>query len=192
MNNWIARVIAYVFVGSFCVAGPLCLAVALGSALQRAVLIYTGVRAEGTVVAKARMGSTRITYAPVFQFTASDGRSYTVNSDVYGQESDFKYGQHLTVLYRAGHPQSARINAFGPLWTYPLVFGAVGTGFSFIPALMLENWIRRRHSSGGEPNSTEADQTATASPGFRWIVGMLLIAGGLVLLCRGFGLVSSD
>lgn len=142
----VARLIAYVFLGSFCIAGPLCLFAALGSTLQRAALIYSGLRAEGTVIAKKQMGSTRATYAPVFQFVASDGRTYVVSSDVYGKESAFKYGDHVRVLYRHDHPESARIDAFAPLWTFPLVFGVVGAAFSVIPAIVLASWMRRRRT----------------------------------------------
>jgi len=139
MKGLVARLTAYVFVGSFCIVGPLLLIVALGSALQRTALIYSGLRAEGTVIAKRSTGATRVMYAPVFQFTANDGRTYIISSDVYGRESAFRYGERVHVLYRQGHPEAARIDAFTPLWTFPLVFGVVGAGFSMIPALMLAN-----------------------------------------------------
>jgi Protein of unknown function (DUF3592) len=193
MKGLVARLIAYVFVGSFCIVGPLFLIVALGSALQRTALIYSGLRAEGTVIAKRSMGSTRVTYAPVFQFTANDGRTYIVSSDVYGRESAFRYGERVHVLYRQSHPESARINAFAPLWTFPLVFGVVGAGFSVIPALMLANWMRRRRTFGGEPDVGPAHVAIdTARPRLRWALGLVLTGGGLVLLAVGLGVVSSD
>ena len=193
MKDLVARLIAYVFIGSFCIVGPLCLAVALGSALQRVALIYSGLRADGTVIAKRQTGSTRITYAPVFQFTANDGRSYTVSSDVYGRESTFRYGQHLHVLYRQSRPEFARIDAFAQLWTFPLVAGVVGAGFSVIPALVLVNRMRRR-TSGGEPDSMERAQDApeAANRGLRWTLGLMLTGGGLVLVAAGLGVLSSE
>jgi hypothetical protein len=158
------------------------------------VLIYSGLRAEGTVIAKRQMGSTRVTYAPVFQFTASDGRTYVVNSDVYGRESAFRYGEHVRVLYPQGHPESARIDAFAPLWTFPLVFGVVGAAFSVIPALVLVAWMRRRRASGGEPYSMDPAHVATNTgrPGLRWALGLLLSGSALVLLAVGLGVASSD
>lgn len=194
MKALLARLIAYVFLGSFCIAGPLCLFIALGSALQRAALIYSGLRAEGTVIASQQMGSTRVTYAPVFQFAASDGRTYVVSSDVYGRESAVKYGQHVRVLYRRDHPESARIDAFAPLWTFPLVFGVVGAAFSVIPALVLASWLRRRRASRGEPDSMGAAYVAKdrGRSGVRWALGLLLTGGGLVLLTVGLGVAPSD
>lgn len=187
MKELIGRLIAVLFVGSFCIVGPLCLAVALGSALQRAALLYSGLHAEGTVIAKRQTGSSRITYAPVFQFTAIDGRTYVVSSDVYGQESDFRYGQRIRVLYRERHPESARVDAFAQLWTFPLVAGVVGAGFSVIPTLVLVNWIRRRRAIGAAPEGVQPAQDANPSRGFRWVLGALLTGGGLVLLALGPG-----
>jgi hypothetical protein len=194
MKDLVARLIAYVFLGSFCIAGPLCLFIALGSALQRAALIYSGLRAEGTVIAKQQMGTTRVTYAPIFQFAASDGRTYVVTSNVYGRESAFKYGEHVRVLYRQDHPESARIDAFAVLWTLPLVFGVVGAAFSVIPALVLASWMRRRRTSVGEPDSMGAAYVAndTARSGVRWALGLLLTGGGLALLTVGLGVAPSD
>lgn len=194
MKDFVARLIAYLLIGSFCLMGPLCLALALGSAVQRAVLIYSGTRAEATVIATRTMGSTRVTYAPVFQFTAGDGHTYVVSSDVYGRESAFRYGERIRILYPQLHPESARIDAFAPLWTFPLVVGVVGAGFSVIPALGLVNWIRRRRTGRGAPDTMEADRSAlgVASPGFRWALGALLAGTGVFLLLVGLGVAAAD
>jgi len=193
MKDLVARLIAYVFVGSFCIAGPLCVVVAAGSALQRAALIYSGLQAEGTVIAKQQSGSTRVTYAPVFRFTASDGRAYVVTSDVSGRESAFKYDQQVRVLYWQDHPESARVDAFAALWTFPLVFGAVGAAFSVIPALVVASWMRRR-TSGGKPDSVDPGYVANGigRSGLRSALGLLLTGGGLVLLAVGLGVAPTD
>lgn len=187
MKGLVARLIAYVFLGTFCIAGPLLLVIALGSAVQRAALIYAGIHAEGTVIAKRPTGSSRVTYAPVIQFAAVDGRTYTVVSDVYGRESAFTYREPVPVLYWQSHPELARIDAFAQLWTFPLVFGAVGAGLSIIPALILVSWMRRRQSTGGEIGRVEParGEPATASPGFRRAIGLLLTVCGFVLLYVG-------
>jgi hypothetical protein len=194
MKELVARLIAYTFVGSFCVAGPLGLAVALGSAAQRTVLIYSGLRAAGTVVAKRPTGASRVTWAPVFQFTASDGRAYVVSADVYGRETAFSYGQRVRVIYPRSHPQDARIDAFAQLWTLPLVVGVVGAGFSIIPAFVLMNWLRRRRGGGAGSADMEPAQitTDTGSRGLRRALGVLLTVGGLALLAAGVGVISSD
>lgn len=188
MRSLVARLIAYVFLGSFCIAGPLLLVVALGAAMQRTALLYSGLRAEGTVIAKRQTGSSRVTYAPVFQFTTNDGRTFVANSDVYGRESAYRFGEHVPVLYRQGHPESARIDAFAELWTLPLVTGVVGAGFSIIPAIVLMSWLRRRRTSGTQPDSErEYLATEAVSPGVRRAIGVLLTGGGLVLLAFGLG-----
>lgn len=184
MKGLVARLIGYLFLGSFCIAGPLLLAIALGSAAQRAVLILSGTHVEGTVIAKRPTGSSRVTYAPVIQFTADDGRAYVVTSDVYGRESAFSYGEQVRVIYRRSNPEAARIDVFAQLWTFPLVFGVVGAAFSVIPVLVLLTWLRRRRR-GSEPDSMEPARVATASPGFRWAVGFLLTASGLAMLALG-------
>ena len=183
MNTFVARLIAYVFLGSFCIAGPLFLVVAVTTAAQRAMLIHSGLRAQGTVIAKRPTGSSRVTYAPVFQFTASDGRTYTVISDVYGQESAFSYGQRIGIFYRRDHADAARIDDFAALWTFPLLIGVVGAGFSIVPAIVLVAWMRRTRSQAA------AD---TASRGLRWALGLLLTGGGVVLLAIALGIVLPD
>jgi hypothetical protein len=183
MKEWAGRLIAYVFLGSFCVAGPLLVVFALGTAVQRATLLISGARAEATVIGAQQTGSTRVSYAPVFRFTASDGHSYTVSSDVYGKQSAVRYGERIRVLYRPDHPESARIDAFAPLWTLPLVAGVVGAGFSVVPAIVLVAWMRRRGAG------VAAD---TLSRGFRRALGVLLIGAGGVLLAFALGIVSTD
>jgi hypothetical protein len=184
MKEFIGRLIGFVFLGSFCVAGPLLLILALGTAVQRAALVFSGLHAEATVIGARQSGSTRPTYAPVFQFTASDGRSYTVSSDVYGKQSANRYGSQVQVLYPSNHPERARIDAFAQLWTLPLVIGVVGAGFSVVPGIVLVSWMRRR-----EATRKAAD---TMSRGFRRLLGVLLIGGGMVLLAVGLGLISTD
>jgi hypothetical protein len=193
MKELVGRLIAYVFLGSFCIAGPLLLILALGTAVQRAALVVSGRHAEATVIGAQQSGSSRVSYAPVFQFAASDGRSYTVSSDVYGKESAVRYGNRVQVLYWPNHPESARIDAFAPLWTMPLVVGVVGLGFSVVPAIMWVAWLRRR-ATEAEPEKREAARRTadTVSLGFRRALGVVLIGAGGVLLALALGLISTD
>ena len=189
MKELAGRLIGYLFIGSFCIAGPVLLMLALGTAVQRTALVMSGLRAEAVVIAARAGGSSRPTYAPVFQFAATDGRTYTVISDVYGEESAVHFGSRLRVLYRPDHPESARIDAFAPLWTLPLVLGAVGLGFSVVPAIVLVSWMRRR-AEAADPGRRDAARTAAdrLSRGLRRTLGVVLIGVGIVLLLDGFGL----
>lgn len=150
MPGLASRLIAYGFVGAFCLVGPLFLLIALNAAVHRAVFIHTALRAEGTVIEMRSTHSTRTgagTYIPVFRYTADDGRIYTIVSDVSVQPSSFSRGEQVTVLYQQGHPETARIDAFTPLWLFSIIFGIVGAAFSSIPALILVNRIRQHPSA---------------------------------------------
>jgi hypothetical protein len=145
MKNIVGLIMGVLFVGAFSAAGPTLLTIALVTTAQRTSLIASGQRADGTVIAKqSSPGRSHPTFAPVFQFTATDGQLYTVAADVSGRESAFKFGQHVQVLYRQSNPTAARINAFGQLWTLPLVTGIVGTVFTLPPVFLLVNWLRQR------------------------------------------------
>ncbi len=183
-----ARIIAYGFIGAFAIGSLVLLAIAVGSTVQRATLIFSGSRVDGTVVAKKQVGRLKggaAAYAPMLQFTASDGRTYVVTSDLSGPESAYRFGQHLRVLYQPDHPDGARINAFAPLWTLPLVTGVVGAAFSIVPAMVVVNWGRRRRAARSEALQDEPDRTT--GRGLRWALGIVLTGGGLVLAGVGLG-----
>ena len=183
-----ARIIAYGFLGVFAIGSLVLLAIAVGSTVQRAALIFSGSRAEGTVVAKKQVGRLKggaAAFAPMLQFTASDGRTYVVTSDLSGPESAYRFGQHLRVLYQPDHPDGARIDAFAPLWTLPLVTGVVGAAFSIVPGIVVVSWRQRRRAARGEALQDEPDRTA--GRGLRWALGIVLTGGGLVLVGVGLG-----
>ncbi len=190
MNEWIGRLIAWVFLGSFCLAGPLLVLLSLATTAQRVELLITGVRGQGTVIGWRQSGSSPPAYAPVFQFNARDGRTYTASSDFYGKQRDAVVGAQVPVVYPAEDPSSARIDAFVPLWVLPLVTGAVGAGFCVVPAIMWVAWLRRRAAALEPQKQAAALRTADAvSRGFKRLLGAVLIAGAAALLARGVGLL---
>ena len=193
LSNIFGRIIGFLFIGAFCAAGPVLVAIALVSTAQRAWLIVGAERAAGTVIAKqSSPGSSHPSFAPVFQVKANDGQLYTVVSDVSGRESAFSFGQRVPVLYRTSNPAAARIDAFGQLWTLPLVVGSVGAAFSMIPAIVLASWLRRRRGMApGADASVEGSDGA--SRGFRGVLGAIFACGGLALLVlAASGRASSD
>jgi hypothetical protein len=186
------RIVAYGFVGAFAVGSLVLLAIAIGSTAQRAALIVSGSRADGTVVAARQVGRIKggaAVYAPVLQFNARDGRTYVVTSDVSGPESAYRIGQHLRVLYEPDHPDGARVDAFAPLWTLPLVTGVVGAAFSIVPAFVVATWRRRRRAERGEALPDEAYGTIGRGP--RRVIAIVLTGGGLLLVGLGLGHANS-
>lgn len=193
MGAFFGRLIAYVFVGSFCLAGPVLLAVALAVAGSRVMLLSSGLHAAGTVVAMRPSQATHPSFAPVFEFTAQDGESHTVISDVGGSEHRYAYGQRVDVLYPAGNPSAARIDAFASLWMLPLVAGTVGAGFSIIPAMVVTGWIRRRRQPGTPLQSTAGGNADASAP--LWVrrtLGVLLLGAGLALVASATGLLPAS
>jgi Protein of unknown function (DUF3592) len=186
------RIFAYGFIGAFAIGSLVLLSIAVFSTVQRATLILSGSRTEGTVVAKKQVGRLNggaAAYAPMLQFTASDGRAYVVTSDLSGPESAYRFGQHLPVLYQPNHPDGARIDAFAPLWTLPLVTGVVGAAFSIVPAIVVMSWRQRRRAAGSEAPPDEPDPRT--GRGLRWALGILLIGGGVVLASIAMGSLNS-
>jgi hypothetical protein len=187
-----ARFVAYGFIGAFAVGSLVLLTIALGSTLQRAVLVFSGSHAEGTIVGLRQAGQLKrgaASYAPMFQFNATDGRTYVVASDFSDPESEYVVGQHLQVLYLPDHPDGARVDAFAPLWTLPLVSGAVGAGFSILPAIVVVNWRRRRRAERGEALPVVPDGTIGRGP--RLAIAMVLTGAGLLLIGLGLERLSS-
>jgi hypothetical protein len=64
--------------------------------------------------------------APVFVFTAGDGRSYKVTSEVFSYPPEYVVGQDVAVLYEMGNPMRARLSSFMQLWFVPSGFGFAG------------------------------------------------------------------
>jgi hypothetical protein len=187
-----ARIFAYGFIGAFAIGSLVLLAIAVASTVQRVTLIFSGSRAEGTVIAKKQVGHLKggaAAYAPMLQFTASDGRTYVVTSDLSGAESAYRFGQHVRVLYPPTDPEGARIDAFAPLWTLPLVTGLVGSAFSVVPAIVVLSWRRRRRAGTSEALQDESNRASGRR--LRWGLGIVLTAGGLVLAGVGLGPVNS-
>src|ERR1700678_2611544 len=182
-----ARIVVYGFVGAFALGSLVLLTIAIGSTMQRAVLIFSGSRADGIVVAARQVGRMKggaAAYAPVLQFNATDGRTYVVTSDVSGPASAYRIGQHLQVLYQTDHPDGARVDAFAPLWTLPLVTGVVGAPLSIVSAFVVATSLRRRRAARGEALPDEP--RGTIGRGERRAIAVVLTGGGLLL--AGLGL----
>jgi hypothetical protein len=65
-------------------------------------------------------------YAPVFFFTATDGKTYTVTSKTTTRSPSFGIGQQASVRYNPANPEDARIDTFFQTWGDAIVLGICG------------------------------------------------------------------
>jgi len=143
-----ARILAYLFVGILCATGPMMLLFAAGTGVERAIFVRSSFSTDGVIVglSPVRPYRSNKSWYPVFRFTASDGQSYTVTSNVGERASSFKAGDIVRVLYEQDHPENAHIDTIFQLWAPQIIVGSVGMGFSVIPLLI---FLRRRRSIEG-------------------------------------------
>ena len=69
-------------------------------------------------------------YAPVYQFTTSDGQSIMKKDSLSSNPPRFEVGQELDVLYLADKPEKARINKWMNLYFLPTLFWGMGLIFA--------------------------------------------------------------
>lgn len=136
------------------IIGCVFLATALISAVWTSTLMLGGTSAKGHVSELVRRegsagedGQTFMVFAPVFIFTASDGREYSVRSGAGSNPPAYFVGQEVGVLYRKGYPTSARITSFGQMWGLACGFAIAGVILSVV-GLVLLAWGRSRVRRG--------------------------------------------
>jgi hypothetical protein len=77
------------------------------------------------------------TYAPVFSFTAEDGKEYTVTSDVSSSPPDFSVGEAVRVRYDPPNPEGARIHTFFQTWGSVVIPSLAGAIFVLVGSKLL-------------------------------------------------------
>ena len=135
-----ARIIAYLFVGILCATGPVLLLIAVGTGIERVLFVRSSLSAEGVVVALRYVRSSKSTSrtcSPIFRFTAKNGVTFTVTSNIAQSPSPWKYGDHVRVLYQEGDPENAHIDSFVQLWEPQVILGIVGGAGSVFPLLIV-------------------------------------------------------
>lgn len=105
-------------------------------------LAWTGVRAEGQVIALERSYNNdgNRTYAPVFTFTDAKGTRHEVTSSIKSSPPSFARGEAVTVIYDPDKPGKAIIDSFSQRFLFPLIFGGVGGIFA-----LTGGWFVIRH-----------------------------------------------
>lgn len=117
----------------FAVAGPCAAVYSVVSFVRTRSFILRSVEVDGEVVRLERSkdrGRYGYTYAPVFSFTAADGASYTVTSDVGSSPPGFDVGDRVRVRYEPAYPSSARIHMFFQTWGGVVIYAGVGVLFT--------------------------------------------------------------
>ena len=117
--------------GFFSVVGLACLLGTAAMLIKRFVLLLTGSRAEGSVIAlQARVQQHQrenVNQMPVVRFNAA-GQWIEFQSWTGGSTSKRPVGSRVQVVYPDHAPQRALIVAPVDLWTPPLAFAVLGLG----------------------------------------------------------------
>ena len=102
-------------------------------------------RASGVVVSLVERPATDdagTTYAAVVEFTA-EGKALRVEGKV-GTSLDLApaVGSQVPVYYLSGHPEDARLSTANQVWSFPILFIAVGGTFMVVS--MIGSFRKRR------------------------------------------------
>lgn len=82
-------------------------------------------------------------YAPVFQFMAANGQTYTLTGVVHTHPSAYEVGESVQVLYHKDAPLEAHLDGFLELWFWSVLLVAIALIHGAIGALIF--WrIRKR------------------------------------------------
>jgi hypothetical protein len=134
-------------------AGTSLLLVGIGFAIHSALFLRHAVAASATIASLVQTNDEQNNatgFAPVFKFTAEDGRDYTVQSGNSANPPGFAVGQHVQVKYDRSRPGSAEVDSFWSLWTFPTVFGFTGTTAIIVGFALL--WYERRQACQDLPS----------------------------------------
>lgn len=140
---------AYVFIRFLCVAGPVFLLISGATGLGRARFVRSSFSTEGVVVDFHYISDMNRpnawTCAPIFRFTAMDGRTFTITSHTGQYPCPWRIGDSVRVLYKENHPEYARIDSFFQLWLLPVVFGGLGATSTCLALVFLRSSRRSRN-----------------------------------------------
>lgn len=127
------------------ICGPLSLLLAIGCAAYTLVFLVRSIPGTGKVLDLKEQVDDHgdVTYAPIFQFTANDGKRYTIESLVYSAPAGFDIGEAVEIRYLSGHPTNARIKSYWQTWGLETILAVLGTIFTAI-GFALRRWMRKK------------------------------------------------
>jgi Protein of unknown function (DUF3592) len=142
------------FVGWWLLVGGLTtFVIGLGFAVSTTIFLARSGSTTGRVIRfeeQVDSENQSVNYAPVFTFSADDGKTYTFRSGVATNPPEFDEGQNVSVLYIKGNPTDARINAFWQLWFVTVICCALGFFHTLIGFLFL--FFTRKYVKKGAPS----------------------------------------
>lgn len=98
-----------------------------------ASFLERSVSAQGTVVELIRSRSSdSVSYYPVVEFTAANGRQVEFQSNSGSSPPSYNQGEQVSVLYEPSSPEAAKINGFFSLWGGALIIAGFGSVFGLI------------------------------------------------------------
>jgi hypothetical protein len=77
--------------------------------IRTELFLHRSISADGTVIRLVADHDETVHYAPIFAFTAQNGRAMTAQSLNYSVPPEFSVGQKVLILYEKDHPERARI-----------------------------------------------------------------------------------
>jgi hypothetical protein len=83
-------------------------------------------------------------YAPIFSFITTDGRTYTITSNTSSNPPEFSPGQNVAVLYDPRNPSHARLKSTVQLWLVSLICAPLGAFYAVLGFVLL--YFDRRYS----------------------------------------------
>ena len=121
---------------AFCLLfGLVSLAWLVAAARQHRRFMATARRAQGVVESLKResYGRRGVLYFPVVRFTTESGVAIASTSDTGRNESAYRVGQTVSVLYDPKKPSQMRIDSFSSRWIgviLPALFASFAFGFA--------------------------------------------------------------
>jgi Protein of unknown function (DUF3592) len=110
---------------ALCVS-PVSLVYAIVAVVRTRSFLFHSFEANGEVIRLERSTDRDrygYTYAPVFTFTALDGKGYTVTSEVGSSPPSFTEGDTVRVRYEPENPEGARIHTVFQTWGTAILSG---------------------------------------------------------------------
>jgi hypothetical protein len=122
------------WIGRLMVAlGAVTFLVGVGFAIETATFVLRAKHAAAIILRlDERENDDGVQYTPVFTFTASDGKQYTVRAIVASDPPAFEVGESADILYVPSKPSGARIASWWQLWFVSLVLGILAVIHGFL------------------------------------------------------------